>query len=54
VLIISPRNKQNTERINIFLSIEHLEAIRREAGQKGTTVSGLIRMIVIEYLNRNK
>lgn len=52
--VISPRDKQNTERVNIFLSTEHLEAVRKEADEKGSTVSGLIRMIVIEHLNKHK
>jgi hypothetical protein len=51
---ISPREKQSTERINVFLSVEHLDAIKKEAEEKGTTVSGLIRMIVIEHLNSKK
>lgn len=52
--VISPREKQSTERINVFLSPEHLELIKKEAEQKGTTVSGLIRMVVIEHLNKEK
>ena len=51
---ISPRDKQNTEKVSIFLSPEHLEAVRKEADKKGMTVSGLIRMIVIEHLDNKK
>jgi len=54
VISISPREKQSTEKVSIFLSPEHLSSIRTEAEQKGTTVSGLIRMIVIEHLNKEK
>lgn len=51
---ISPRDKQNSQKISIFLSPEHLEAVRKEADEKGTTVSGLIRMIVIAHLNKTQ
>jgi predicted DNA binding CopG/RHH family protein len=54
VLLISPKEKQNSQKVSIFLSPEHLEAIRQEAEKKGTTVSGLIRMIVIEHLDKGK
>ena len=45
-----PRAKANTKQINVFLPAEAHEQIKKEAQQKGTTVSGLIRMIVLEYL----
>ncbi len=40
------------ERINIFLPPEILEQIKSEAKDKGLNVSALIRMIVIEHLQR--
>ena len=43
---MSPRVKANTERVTTFLSVQHLEALKEEAEQKGT----LIRMIVLEHL----
>lgn len=49
-----PRQKGNTERINIFVSAETLEKLRMEASEKGTSVSGLVRMIVLEHINNNK
>lgn len=49
-----PRQKGNTERINIFISGETLEKLRVEASEKGTSVSGLVRMIVLEHINSNK
>jgi len=51
---ISPKEKQNSQKVSIFLSPEHLEAIRQESEKKGTTVSGMIRMIVIEHLDNRK
>lgn len=51
---MAPRKKANTERVSTFLSKEHLEQLRKEAESKGTTVSALIRMIILEYLKEKK
>lgn len=51
---MSPRPKANTERTNVFFSPEVMETLRELAKEKGTSVSGLIRMIVLEYLAENK
>lgn len=51
---MSPRPKANSERTNVFFSPEVMERLRNLAAKKGTTVSGLIRMIVLEYLAREK
>lgn len=48
------KQKENTERINTFISADTLEKLRKEASDKGTSVSGLIRMIVLEHINNNK
>jgi len=34
------------KRLNIELSIEHYEALRKQASAKGTTVSGVIRQLI--------
>lgn len=47
---MSPRKKQNTERINVFLSEETVRELNAEAEHKGMTVSSLVRMIVLEWL----
>lgn len=47
---MSPRPKANSERTNVFFSPEVMERLRVIAQNKGTSVSGLIRMIVLEYL----
>ena len=47
---MSPRQKANSERTNVFFSPEVMETLRKLADEKGTSVSGLIRMIVLEYL----
>jgi len=49
---MSPREKSNTERINVFFSSEALQQLKLLAKEKGTSVSGLVRMIVLEYLNK--
>lgn len=49
---MSPREKANTERINVFFSSDVLQKLKDEANAKGTSVSGLVRMIVLEYLNK--
>lgn len=51
---MSPREKANTERINVFFSSEILAKLKILAQEKGTTVSGLVRMIVLEYLAQKK
>lgn len=51
---MSPRGKANTERINVFFSERVLDSLRELAEEKGTSVSGLVRMIVLEYLASQK
>lgn len=51
---MSPRPKANSERTNVFFSPEIMEELRKIAAEKGTSVSGLIRMIVLEYLAKNR
>lgn len=51
---MSPRPKANSERTNVFFSPEIMEELRKLAEEKGTSVSGLIRMIVLEYLAKIK
>ena len=51
---MSPRPKANTERTNVFFTPQVMEQLRILAESKGTTVSGLIRLIVLEYLAEEK
>jgi len=46
-----PREKSNTERINVFLPKDKLAQIQREADERGMSVSGLVRMIIMEWLS---
>jgi len=51
---VSPRPKANSERTNVFFSPEVMQKLREMAEEKGTSISGLIRMIVLEYLANAK
>lgn len=51
---MSPRQKTNSERTNVFFSPEVMNELIKLAEEKGTSVSGLIRMIVLEYLAKLK
>jgi len=39
---------ENTERISTYVTPEQLELLRLKAKEKGMTVSGFIRMLIIE------
>ena len=51
---MSPKSPDNTERINVFFSKAVLERLKAEAADRGMTVSGLVRMIVMEWLKGGK
>jgi len=44
-----PRPKDNTERVNVFFTPEVLSKIKKEAQERGMTVSGYVRYAVLEY-----
>jgi hypothetical protein len=48
--IMSPKSPDNTERINVFFSKAVLKQLKIEAKERGMTVSGFVRMIVLEWL----
>jgi hypothetical protein len=54
VIIVAARPKANSERTNVFFSPDVMEELRSIAAEKGTSVSGLIRMIVLAYLAEQK
>lgn len=47
---MSPKGSANTIRVNVFFSPETVKELKQLAGEKGTTLSGIIRMITLEYL----
>lgn len=42
---------ENTERISTYITKPQLELLRVKAKNKGLTVSGLIRLLIIEFVN---
>ena len=51
---MSPKSPENTERINVFFSETVLDQLKQEASERGMSVSGLVRMIVMEWLKGGK
>lgn len=49
---MSPRHKENSERINVFLPPDILEKIKEIAQKKRSNVSAVIREILAEYLEK--
>jgi hypothetical protein len=49
---MSPREKEFTERINVFFTPEQMELVRAEAEKLGLTVSAYVRMVVMKEVNR--
>lgn len=49
---MSPREKEFTERINVFFTPEQMKQIKAEAERVGLTVSAFVRMIVMKEVNR--
>jgi hypothetical protein len=48
---MSPRTSEHPERVNVFFSTDSLTQLKSEAVSKGLTVSGLVRMIVLEHIH---
>ena len=49
---MSPREKEFTERINVFFTPEQMEQVKHEASNVGLTVSAYVRMIVMNKINK--
>ena len=49
---MSPKSSQNTERINVFFSPDDLAELKQDAKRRGLTVSALVRMIVLEWMDK--
>ena len=49
---MSPRKKENSERINVFLPPDLLEELKKIAQKKRSNVSAVIREIIAEYLEK--
>lgn len=51
---MSPRPIENTERVSTYISKEQLEKLKIRAAQKGMTVSGYIRLLILEDVSEQK
>lgn len=49
-----PREKKYENRINMFLSTEQLEAVKREADRIGVSVSAYLRICVVKSLRNRR
>lgn len=49
---MSPRKAENTVRVNVFFSPSIYGQLYDAANERGASVSGLIRMIVIGWLRK--
>ena len=47
---MAARPKENSERTYVFFSPAVMQTLRGMAKERGMSVSGLIRMIVLDYL----
>ena len=51
---MAPPKKENTEKISVLLPPDVLQKVIEDAAEKGMKVSGMIRMIVMEYYKSKK
>jgi len=49
---VSPKPVENTERVSTYISKKQLELLRKKASEKGMTVSGYIRLLIIESVSK--
>jgi len=52
--MLSPKSKANTVQIRVFIPPEAYEKLQNEAKEKGATISGLTRMIILERYAEKK
>ena len=48
---MSPKPIENTERVSTYISAEQLTALKVKAKEKGMTVSGYIRLLILESIS---
>ena len=51
---MSPKTKENTELVSTFLSKDITDKLKKEADEKGLTMSSLMRMILIQHLRNDE
>lgn len=48
---MSPKPVENTERVSTYISKEQLDLLKVKAKEKGMTVSGYIRLLILESVS---
>ena len=51
---MSPKQAENTERVSTFISKDLLDSLKEQAQEKGMTVSGFIRLLIIEAVSKKE
>lgn len=51
---MSPKEKKNTVQIRVFIPPDAYKRMQAEAAEKGTTISGLTRMIILERYSKQE
>ena len=51
---MSPKQKENTERVSTYVTDEQLSLLKVKSKEKGMTVSGFIRLLIIESITEEK
>ena len=49
---MSPKAVEHTERVSTYISTAHLEELKIKAKERGLNVSSLIRMLILEFLQK--
>jgi len=48
---VSPKPIENTERVSTYISTDQLVSLKIKAKEKGMTVSGYIRLLILESIS---
>lgn len=51
---MSARPVENTERVSTYISKEQLQLLKSKSSEKGMTVSGYIRLLILEDVSEKK
>ena len=49
---MAPKAIENTERVSTYIGAEQLKEFKKLAREKGMTVSGYIRLLIIEEISK--
>ena len=51
---MSPKAIENTERVSTYISKDKLDALKQIAKSRGMTVSGYIRLLIMDDIAKNQ